>query len=189
MLRFQPPFSLDSHPYNYDRISIIKKVWVYKRQGIKGWWVGWYESGKRKAKALPTKALAEHYCRVKYSQLNSEVFTGAVSAKWNQIVEEYRHSKRVAGVTETSLYETVLTLRHFERLIGKCNSKQIAQNSIDKFILERGNEIKRSTLNKDIRNLRTFINWCREKPYDLTSADCKSLQYNNIHHLIFCNSQ
>ena len=26
-------------------------------------------------------------------------------------------------------------------------------------------EVKRTTLNKDIRNLRTFINWCREKRY------------------------
>ncbi|MGB2808715.1 MAG: site-specific integrase [Sedimentisphaerales bacterium] len=50
-------------------------------------------------------------------------------------------------------------------MIGKCTSKQIAQNSIDKFILQRGSEIKRTTLNKDIRNLRTFINWCREKRY------------------------
>jgi hypothetical protein len=57
-------------------MSIMKKVWVYKRTGIKGWWVGWYESGNRKAKALLTKALAEHYCQLKYSQLNSDVFTG-----------------------------------------------------------------------------------------------------------------
>ena len=81
------------------------------------------------------------------------------------MIDEYRESKKVQGVTEATLYETALTLRHFERLIGKCSSKQIAQNSIDKFILERGSEVKRSTLNKDIRNLRTFINWCRENKY------------------------
>jgi len=143
----------------------MRKVWVYKRKRIKGWWVGWYESGKRKAKALPTKALAEHYCRIKYSQLNSDVFTGTVAAEWNQIVEEYQHSKRVAGVTEASLYETALTLRHFERLVGRCNSKQITQTIIDNFILQRGNEVKRPTLNKDLRNLKTFINWCRENRY------------------------
>jgi len=146
-------------------MDIMKKIWVYKRAGIKGWWVGWYESGKRKAKALPTKKLAEHYCQLKYSQLNSDVFTGIVTISWKQMVEEYRETKKVQGVTEATLYETALTLRHFERLIGKCNSKQIAQNSIDKFILERGQEIKRTTLNKDIRNLRTFVNWCREKRY------------------------
>ncbi len=146
-------------------MGIMKKVWVYKRAGIKGWWVGWYESGKRKAKALPTRKLAEHYCQLKYSQLNSDVFTGIVTISWKQMIEEYREAKKVQGVTEATLYETALTLRHFERLIGKCNSKQIAQNSIDKFVLQRGKEIKRTTLNKDIRNLRTFINWCREKRY------------------------
>jgi len=81
------------------------------------------------------------------------------------MVEEYREAKKVQGVTEATLHETALTLRHFERLIGKCNSKQISQNSIDKFILQRGSEIKRTMLNKDIRNLRTFVNWCREKRY------------------------
>jgi integrase len=144
-------------------MDIMKKVWIYKRKGIKGWWVGWYEGGMRKAKALPSKNLAEHYCQLKYSQLNSDVFTGIVPIAWEQMIEEYRESKRVQGLTESTLYETALTLRHFERLIGKCNSKQIAQNSIDKFILERGKEIKRTTLNKDIRKLRTFINWCKEK--------------------------
>ena len=143
----------------------MKKVWTYKRKGVKGWWVGWYESGKRKAKALPNKKLAEHYCQLKYSQINSDVFTGIVTIGWKQMVEEYRESKKIQGVTEATLYEITLTLRHFERLIGKCSSKQIAQNSIDKFILERGSEVKRTTLNKDIRNLRTFINWCREKRY------------------------
>jgi integrase len=143
----------------------MRKVWTYKRKRIKGWWVGWYESGKRRARALPSKALAEHYCQIKYTQLNSEVFTGTVTIGWQQMIEEYRHSKRVAGITESSLYETALTLRHFERLVGKCNSKQIAQNIIDKFVLLRGDEVKRPTLNKDIRNLKSFINWCRENRY------------------------
>jgi integrase len=157
-------------------MSIMKKIWVYKRKGIKGWWVGWYESGKRKAKALPTKNLAEHYCQLKYSQLNSDVFTGIVPIAWKQMVEEYRESKKVQGVTEATLYEIALTLRHFERLIGKCNSKQIAQNSIDKFILQRGTEIKRTTLNKDIRNLRTFINWCRKKRYVNGEVEIRELK-------------
>ena len=143
----------------------MTRVWIYKRKSIKGWWVGWYESGKRKAKALPTRKLAEHYRQIKYSQLNSEVFTGTVIAEWSQMLQEYRHSKRVAGVTEASLYETALTLRHFERLVGSCNSKQITQSILDKFILQRGVEVKRPTLNKDIRNLKTFINWCRENRY------------------------
>lgn len=69
------------------------------------------------------------------------------------------------GVTEGILYEIALSLRNFERLVGKCSSKQITQNVIDKFILRRGSEVKRPTLNKNIRNLKTFINWCRGKRY------------------------
>ena len=71
----------------------------------------------------------------------------------------------MAGVTEASLYESALTLGHFERVVGRCNSKQITQDVIDKFILDRGKEVKRSTLNKDIRNMKTFVNWCRKNRY------------------------
>jgi len=63
----------------------MKKVWIYKRKNILGWWVGWYESGNRKAKALPSKELAEHFKYIKYTQLNSDVFTGIVVADWRQM--------------------------------------------------------------------------------------------------------
>jgi integrase len=143
----------------------MKKAWIYKRKNIKGWWVGWYESGKRKAKALPSKALAEHFRQMKYAQLNSDVFTGTVTVDWAQMIQEYRHDKQVAGLVDSSLYEQALTLSHFERLVGRCNSKQITQHSIDAFILARGREVKRSTLNKDISNLKAFMNWCRGNRY------------------------
>jgi integrase len=143
----------------------MKKVWIYKRKNIKGWWVGWYESGNRKAKALPSKELADHYKHIKYTQLNSDVFTSQVLADWSQMLAEYNEAKKVQGVTEGTLYEIALSLRNFERLSGRCSSKQITQNVIDQFILQRGNEVKRTTLNKDIRNLKAFVNWCRENRY------------------------
>jgi hypothetical protein len=99
----------------------MKKVWIYKRKGVRGWWVGWYESGKRKAKALPSKALAEHFRQIKHAQLNSDVFTVTVTIDWPQMRDGYVNSKKVAGCVETSIYEVALTLRHFERLVGRCN--------------------------------------------------------------------
>ena len=154
----------------------MKKIWIYKRTGIKGWWVGWYESGKRKAKALPSKELADHFKYIKYTQLNSDVFTGQVLAEWSQMIGEYREAKKVQGVTEGTLYEIALSLRNFERLVGKFNSKQISQHAIDKFILERGAEVKRPTLNKDIRNLKTFINWCKKKRYINNEIELRELK-------------
>ena len=154
----------------------MKEIWVYKRVGIKGWWVGWYESSKRKAKALPSKELADHFKQIKYTQLNSDVFTGQVLADWSQMIGEYREAKKVQGVTEGTLYEIALSLRNFERLAGKCSSKQITQHVMDKFILERGTEVKRPTLNKDIRNLKTFVNWCRKKRYLNGEIEIKELK-------------
>jgi len=85
--------------------------------------MGWYESGKRKTKALPSKVLAEHYRQIKYTQLNSDVFNGTITVDWEQMRDEYQHSKKVAGNQDVSIYETALTLRHFERLVGRCSSK------------------------------------------------------------------
>ena len=76
---------------------------MYKRKNIKGWWVGWYEGGRKRAKALPSKALAKHLCQIKYTQLNSDVFTGIVSADWQQMVEEYQKAKQVEGLREASI--------------------------------------------------------------------------------------
>lgn len=157
-------------------MDIMKKVWIYKRKNIDGWWVGWYENSKRLSKSLPSKELAEHYKQIKYAQLNSDVFTGQVLADWSQMIDEYREAKKVQGITQGSLYENALSLRNFERIIGECSSKQITQNVIDKFILERGKEVKRPTFNKDIRNLKAFINWCRKKRYLNSSLNIKELK-------------
>jgi len=154
----------------------MKKVWIYRRKGVKGWWIGGYESGKRKTKALPNKSLAEHFRQIKYAQLNFDVFTGTVAVDWPQMRDEYVHSKKVAGYVEDSIYEVALTLRHFEWLVGRCNSKQITQNAVNKFILERGKEIIRSTVNKDIRNLRVFINWCRKNRYVNGEVEIRELK-------------
>jgi integrase len=140
-------------------MGTMRKPWVYKRKGIKGWWCGWYEGGKRKAKALPTKALAEHFRHIKYTQLNSDVFTSVVNFDWRHMVEEYRQFKQVEGRKDASIYEIRLTLRHFERLIGCNSSKGITQPNLDAFVLKRSEEVEKNTLNKDITNLHAFLNW------------------------------
>jgi len=138
---------------------------VYKRRNIKGWWVGWYEGGRRKAKAVPSKSLAEHFCHIKYSQLNSDVFTGIVDIGWRQMVDEYHHAKQVEGLQSASVYEVLLTLRHYERLVGSNSSKHVTQQSLYEFILERRKEVAKDTLNKDIRNIGAFLNWAAKNRY------------------------
>jgi integrase len=140
-------------------MEAMKKPWVYKRKGIKGWWVGWYESGKRKAKAFPTKSLAEHFRHIKYTQLNSDVFTSVVDFDWQQMVQEYGRFKQVEGRKDASIYEVLLTLRHFQRISSANSSREVTQQNLDAFVLNRGEEVGKSTLNKDITNLRAFLKW------------------------------
>jgi integrase len=102
-----------------------------------------------------------------------------VTVGWDQMVEEYREAKKVQGVTEGTLYEHSLSLRNFERIVGKCNSKQITQNVIDDFILKRSPEVKRPTLNKDLRNLKTFVNWCRKNRYLNGKLEIKELKVDD----------
>ncbi len=95
------------------------------------------------------------------------------------MVEEYQEAKKVQGVTEGTLYEHSLSLSNFERIMGKCNSKQISQNTIDTFILQRSPEVKRHTLNKDLRNLKTFVNWCRRNRYLNGQLEIKELKVDD----------
>jgi len=154
----------------------MKKPWVYKRKNIKGWWTGWYESGKRKAKAFPTKSLAEHFRHIKYTQLNSDVFTSVVDFDWRHMVEEYTQFKQVEGRREASIYEVLLTLRHLERLVGATSSKEITQQNLDAFVLKRTEEVGKNTLNKDIANLRAFLNWAVRNRFVPSGLEVKKVK-------------
>jgi len=169
-----PPMT--SHVKSADKMEIMKKPWIYKRKSVKGWWCGWYENGKRKAKALPTKALAEHFRHIKYAQLNSDVFTSVIDFDWCQIIEEYKRYKQVEGLEESSIYEVVLTLRHYERLVSPNSSKEITQKSLDHFVLKRGGEIGKNTLNKDIKNLHAFLKWAAKNRFVVSGLKIKKVK-------------
>ncbi|MBN2271404.1 MAG: site-specific integrase [Sedimentisphaerales bacterium] len=154
----------------------MKKAWVYKRKGIKGWWTGWYENGKRKAKAFPTKSLAEHFRNIKYTQLNSDVFTSVVDFDWNQMTEEYRQCKQVEGLEDVSIYEILLTLRHFKRIVAPNSSREITQQNLDMFVLKRGEEIGKNTLNKDITNLHAFLSWAAKNRFVASGLQIKKVK-------------
>jgi integrase len=154
----------------------MRKPWVYKRKNIKGWWTGWYEGGRRKAKAFPTKALAEHFRHIKYTQLNSDVFTSIVDFGWPQMVEEYRRFKQVEGLVEASLYEIQLTLRNFRRIVGLSSSKGITQPAVDTFVLKRSKEVGGNTLNKDIRNMHAFLNWAAKNRFIASGLQIKKVK-------------
>lgn len=143
----------------------MKKVWIYRRKGRKGYSVLWRENGRQLSKTLPTKALAEHYKQIKYAAINSDVFVGTAEVVWDELTAEYLRTKQVAGLAESSMYDVQLTLDHFRRLIGPASSKQLTQRLVDEFVIARAEEVKKHTLNKDIRNFAAFIRWGQASRY------------------------
>jgi integrase len=159
-----------------DMMETRKKPWVCKHKNVKGWWTGWHENGKRKAKVFPNKNLAEHFRHIKYTQLNSDVFTSIVDFDWHQMVEEYRRFKQVEGLVDGSICEVLLTLRHFRRVVEASSSKEITQQSLDTFVLRRGEEAKKNTLNKDVCNLKAFLNWAVKNRFVAAGLQIKKLK-------------
>jgi hypothetical protein len=96
---------------------------------------------------------------MKYAQLNSDAFTRVVNFDWDQMVHEYGQFIQVGGRKDASIYDVLLTLRHFERLVGPTSSREITQQNLEAFVLKRSEEVGKNTLNKDVTNLRVFLDW------------------------------
>jgi len=92
------------------------------------------------------------------------------------MTEEYRKCKQVEGLVDASIYEILLTLRHFKRIVGLNSSKEITQQNLDTFILKRSEEVGRSTLNKDVTNLHTFLNWSVKNRYVASGLEIKKVK-------------
>ena len=95
---------------------------------------------------------------------------------WRHMVQEYRQFKQVEGRKDASIYEVLLTLRHFKRLVGCHSSKEITQPNLDAFVLKRGEEVGKSTLNKDITNLRAFLKWAIRNSFVASGLEIKKVK-------------
>ena len=77
---------------------------------------------------------------------------------------------------DASIYEVLLTLRHFERIVGLNSSKEITQPNLDAFVLKRSEEVGKNTLNKDIRNMRAFLNWAVKNRFVASGLEVKKVK-------------
>jgi integrase len=92
------------------------------------------------------------------------------------MVEEYRQFKQVEGRKDASIYEVLLTLRHFERLVDANSSREVTQQNLDMFVLKRSEEVEKNTLNKDIANLRAFLNWAAKNRFVTSGLEIKKIK-------------
>ena len=60
--------------------------------------------------------------------------------------------------------------------MGQTPRNDIHQNAIDKFVLDRGNEVQKTTLNKDIRNLNAFLHWAAKNRFIAPGLEVKKVK-------------
>ena len=144
----------------------MKKAWVYKRKNRQGWYVGWYVNGKQRSKMVPTKVLAKRYARRLEYQFNEDIFVDPIDKPWDAVVEEYLHFKKaVVGLKFQSIRAIRGTLKLFKSLHGPVVSTKIDQRLVYEFIAHRIEQVVPPTVNKDVRNLSTFVNWLKKNRY------------------------
>jgi integrase len=61
-------------------------------------------------------------------------------------------------------------------LAGSKSSSAITQQRLDAFVLERSEEVGKSTLNKDITNLRAFLKWAARNRFVATGLEIRKVR-------------
>jgi integrase len=92
------------------------------------------------------------------------------------MIAGYRQFKHVGGLVDESIYEVLLTLRHFKRIVRVHCSREITQANLDTFVLKRSEEVGKNTLNKDITNRRAFLNWAVRNRFLASGIEVKKVK-------------
>lgn len=146
----------------------------FKRKNRTGWWLRWTcpIAGKRTTKAFHTKALADHYRSILYTQLNSDVFVGTVNTPLDTAIDEYLLTYDTRGLTASAKEQAEYSLKHLTNITGvKHGTKSLAQKHLDLLIAKRKGEVGTWTVNKDIANVKAFLRWGQHRRRRYFSED------------------
>lgn len=133
---------------------------------------------RQRVKTFKDKKKAELFASLKYVEINSNVPIVAMSTNtsftWDTLKQEFLAFKRRRNITPASIADIENTLVVFESAVGKPSSTEFCQKLIDKFIDYRLSQVSRVgeekkispfTINKDLRNLKSFILWGKDVDY------------------------
>lgn len=155
----------------------MRKVWTYKRSGRKGVTVAWYEGGRQRSKALPTKALASHFTKIKYQQLNSDVFLASIGVAWDDACSEFLARYDVKGLAPATKQQASMFLKRFTAICRPNSTKSISQPMLDQYLTVRQSQkLSPYTVNKDIERINTLMAWLKSKRYHRGGLDITKLK-------------
>ncbi len=158
----------------------MKKVWTYKRKNRPGWYVGWYDdTGRRCSRQVDNKAVAEQFALQIKHRLNSDIYIRPIKKPFDEVVAEYiEYKKAVLSLASESIRSIKNTLKSLKKRIGPIDITKLNQRHINDFISSRNAVVKSPTVNKDIRNFKSFIGWLIKNHYAGESA--KQIEFESL---------
>jgi len=157
--------------------DFMRKVWTYRRKGRKGVYVAWYENGRQRCKALPNKTLADHFAKIKYQQLNSDVFLSTINMGWNDACSEFLVRYERMGLARSTKKQAEMFLKRFTAICRPTGTKSITQRMIDRYFIQRQRQnISDFTVNKDVERAKTLMVWLQKNQYHPGGLDITKLK-------------
>ncbi len=138
----------------------------YKVKDRKGYYVRWFECGRRRHKQLNTLAEAEMFRSRQYMLLNNDVYS-SVSIGWDEAVKEYLTSYDVRNLAASSKEIAERSLAAFRAFSLVSQTRHISQKVIDGWAIKMLKEQSPFTVNKNLGRLRAFLNWLKDRGYQV----------------------
>lgn len=122
---------------------------------------------------MPNKALAEQFARRIELQSNPDIYYDPVKISWDHACAEYLDYKRyVERRADETIRDINKTFTHFRRICGPVPSVKIDQRIVNRFVTARSKQnISPATVNKDTRNLKSFVRWLVRQRYSRVALD------------------
>lgn len=166
------------------------KAWVFQDHRRKHqlgdkcpWSVGWFENGRKRSKKIGCHSLAVKYARKLEGEAAAGILKPGCRKRWSEFRAEWEKTiaPRMAPSTRQSATET---LQHFERIVRPTLVGKIGASTLDEYgaarSLERGKKkgsaVLPTTVNKELRCLKTVLNVAKDWGYLTESPKVRLLR-------------
>lgn len=147
----------------------LRRVWLYRRKGDRGWYVYWREAGQTHCRRAPTKELAQRMQQLKWAELNAWAVP-AGQTPWETLIELYDAATGNLADNTLRLINTILNRIHRE--LRPSSAADLTPEFFDRYFAGRRTPAdpealppSEATLAKEWRHLHAFGAWLADRGF------------------------
>jgi len=137
----------------------------FKRKDRSGWWIRWFDGGRKRLKCCGTKAEARMFRENLYRDLNRDVYR-AMPIRLDDAVEKFKDHCR-SGLKKSSMAQYEALFKTFKETCGHViYTSDLTAAAIQLYINARLKTLSTWTVKKNLKQLQTFVCWLSESGYE-----------------------